>query len=173
MNEKLKDLYYRDDVIIGSKQNFITIAKKSLNASTKEINEFLSKQELNQVNKKPTRHTNLKITAPPKSFQIDIMYYPIGEGFKNVLLIVDIQSSKAEAYVLSKTTGDNILKAYKEFISDPDILEYTTDRLRNDEDIILNILEKNKNTWDNQMEYICDNLKNDKNFVIKTIKINY
>jgi hypothetical protein len=38
MNEKLKDLYYRDDVIIGSKQNFITIAKKSLNASTKERN---------------------------------------------------------------------------------------------------------------------------------------
>ena len=60
MNEKLKEIYYRDDVIIGSKQNFINIAKKSLNASTKEINEFLSKQELNQVNKKPTRHTNLK-----------------------------------------------------------------------------------------------------------------
>jgi len=118
MNEKLKDLYYRDDVIIGSKQNFINIAKKSLNASTKEINEFLSKQELNQVNKKPTRHSNLKITAPPKSFQIDIMYYPIGEGFKNVLLIVDIQSRKAWAYVLSKTTGDNILEAYKEFISE-------------------------------------------------------
>jgi hypothetical protein len=31
MNEKLKELYYRDDVIIGSKQNFINIAKKSLN----------------------------------------------------------------------------------------------------------------------------------------------
>jgi len=60
MNEKLQELYYRDDVIIGSKQNFINLAKKSLNATTKEINEFLSKQELNQVNKKPTRHSNLK-----------------------------------------------------------------------------------------------------------------
>jgi hypothetical protein len=30
MNEKLKELYYQDDVIIGSKQNFINIAKKSL-----------------------------------------------------------------------------------------------------------------------------------------------
>jgi len=27
MNEKLKDLYYQDDIIIGSKQNFINIAK--------------------------------------------------------------------------------------------------------------------------------------------------
>jgi hypothetical protein len=46
------------------------------------------------------------------------MYYPIGEGFKNVLLIVDIQSRKAWAYLLSKSTGDNILKAYKKFIDE-------------------------------------------------------
>ena len=43
MNEKLRELYYKEDVIIGSKQNFINLAKKSLNASTKEINEFLKK----------------------------------------------------------------------------------------------------------------------------------
>ena len=69
MNEKLKELYYQDDVIIGSKQNFINIAKKSLNTSTKEINEFLSKQEINQINKKPTKHMNLKITALPNLFK--------------------------------------------------------------------------------------------------------
>jgi DNA-binding MltR family transcriptional regulator len=118
MNEKLKELYYRDDVIIGSKQNFINIAKKSLNASTKEINEFLKNQEINQVNKKPTKHMNLKITALPKSFQIDMVYYPIGENFKNILLIVDIQSRKAWAYLLSKGTGENILIAYKKFIDE-------------------------------------------------------
>jgi hypothetical protein len=118
MNEKLKELYYKDDIIIGSKQNFINIAKKSLNASTKEINEFLSKQEINQVNKKPTKHSNLKITALPRSFQIDIMFYPIGQGFKNVLLIVDIPSRKAWAYVISTSSGENILVAYKKFISE-------------------------------------------------------
>ena len=58
MNEKLKELYHRDDIIIGSKQNFINIAKKTLNASTKEIKEFLSNQEINQINKKPNKHTN-------------------------------------------------------------------------------------------------------------------
>ena len=36
----LKKMYYRDDIIIGSKQNFINIAKKTLNTSTKEIKEF-------------------------------------------------------------------------------------------------------------------------------------
>ncbi len=59
MNKKFKELYFRDDVIIGSKQNFI-IAKKTLNASTKEINEFMTNQEINQINKKPTKHMNLK-----------------------------------------------------------------------------------------------------------------
>jgi hypothetical protein len=118
MNEKLKELYYKDDVIIGSKQNFINIAKKTLNASTKEINEFLKNQEINQVNKKPNKHSNLKITAAPRSFQIDMVYYPIGENFKNILLIVDIQSRKAWAYLLSSGTGENILVAYKKFISE-------------------------------------------------------
>jgi hypothetical protein len=118
MNEKLKELYYKDDIIIGSKQNFINIAKKSLNASTKEINEFLKNQEINQINKKPTKHSNLKITALPRSFQIDIMFYPIGQGFKNVLLIVDIPSRKAWAYVISTSSGENILVAYKKFISE-------------------------------------------------------
>jgi hypothetical protein len=122
MNEKLKELYYRDDVIIGSKQNFINLAKKSLNASTKEINEFLKNQEINQVNKKPTKHTNLKITAPPRTFQLDIMYYPIGTSFKNILLIVDIQSRKAWASVISTTSGENILNAYKKFDSEVDII---------------------------------------------------
>lgn len=46
------------------------------------------------------------------------MYFPIGEDFKNVLLIVDIQSRKAWAYIFPKTAGDDILEAYKEFISE-------------------------------------------------------
>ena len=122
MNESLKELYYRDDVIIGSKQNFIKLAKQKLKASTKEINEFLKNQEINQVNKKATKHTNLKITAPPRTYQLDIMYYPIGENFKNILLIVDIQSRKAWAYVISSTSGENILNAYKKFESEVDII---------------------------------------------------
>ena len=80
-------MYYRDDIIIGSKQNFINIAKKTLNASTKEMI-FLSNQEIDQINKKPNKHTNLKITSPPRTFQIDIMLYPIGESFKNILLLI-------------------------------------------------------------------------------------
>ena len=82
----------------------------------------MKNQEINQVNKKQNKHTNLKITAPPRTYQIDIMYYPVGENFKNVLLIVDIQSRKAWAYVISSTSGENILTAYKKFESEVDII---------------------------------------------------
>ncbi len=75
----------------------------------------MSYQEINQINKKPTKHMNLRITALPKTFQIDMVYYPIGESFKNILLIVDIQSRKAWAYLLSKSTGESILIAYNFF----------------------------------------------------------
>ena len=75
MNENLKELYYQDDVIIGSKQNFIKLAKQKLKASTKEINAFLSSQEINQINEKPS--TNLRITAPPRTYQKDIIYASI------------------------------------------------------------------------------------------------
>jgi hypothetical protein len=32
MNDSLKELYCKDDIIIGSKLNFIKMAKKNLNA---------------------------------------------------------------------------------------------------------------------------------------------
>ena len=82
----------------------------------------MKNQEINQVNKKPTKHTNSKITAPPRTYQLDIMYYPVGTSFKNVLLIVDIQSRKAWAYVISSTSGENILNAYKKFESEVDFI---------------------------------------------------
>ena len=113
----MKDLFYRDDMIIASKSHFINTAKKTLEATTKEITEFLQNQEINHINKKPSAHTNLKITAPPLTFQIDIMFYPIGDGHKNILLLVDIQSRKAWAYILSSMSGENILNKYKEFLS--------------------------------------------------------
>ena len=50
------------------------------------------------------------------------MFYPIGESLKNILLIVDIQSRKCWAYVISTSSGENILNAYKKFVSEVDII---------------------------------------------------
>ena len=40
MNENLKQLYYQDDVVIGSRQNFVKLAKQKLKASIKEISQL-------------------------------------------------------------------------------------------------------------------------------------
>ena len=50
------------------------------------------------------------------------MFYPIGESFKNILLIVDIQSRKCWGYVISTSSGENILNAYKTIVSEVDII---------------------------------------------------
>jgi hypothetical protein len=55
---------------------------------------------------------NSKITALPKNSN-SYGLLSFGESFKNILLIVDIQSRRAWAYLLSKGTGENILIAYK------------------------------------------------------------
>ena len=106
MNEKLKELYYQDDVIICSKQNFINLAKQKIKSQHKRNKRIFKHQEIDQVNKKPNKHMNLKITAPPRTFQIDFMFYQIRESHKNILLIIDIQSRKCWAYVIYTSSGE-------------------------------------------------------------------
>ena len=50
------------------------------------------------------------------------MLYPIGNSHKNILLIVDVQIRKAWAYVISSSSGEYILNAYKKFVSEVDIM---------------------------------------------------
>ena len=50
------------------------------------------------------------------------MFYPIGDSFKNILLIVDIQSRKCRSYLISTSSGENILNAYKKNVSEVDII---------------------------------------------------
>ncbi len=56
MNKKLKDYIIR--MILSLVANkFYKYSQKSLNASTKDINEFLKNQEINQINKKNLLNT--------------------------------------------------------------------------------------------------------------------
>ena len=51
------------------------------------------------------------------------MFYPIGESHKNILLIDDMQSRKCWAYVISTSSGENMLNAYKKIVSEVDIIK--------------------------------------------------
>ena len=86
-NQKiLHDIYYNPKTGLKGYQNFIfEVRKKYPDIPSKEVKEFYKKQELSQINIKPTLKKDqfLKITGPILSFQMDVMYLP--EEFKNII----------------------------------------------------------------------------------------
>ena len=119
----LNEMYYTQKLGMGSKSNFIkAVRTKHPEIKTEEINKWLSNQEFNQVNKKPIKPIPLSITGKPKSFQIDIFWWKRGDTLNPVLLMVDILTRKAYAYVLTKSKkehrAENVLSAYKQFLNE-------------------------------------------------------
>ena len=99
--EELKNLFYKE-IAGASKAYFIkTVQDKFPTLAKKEIEAWLKAQEVTQINKKVDKEPNLKITAKPRTFQIDVMYYKIGQSLKSFLLLVDIMSRKAFCYPIS------------------------------------------------------------------------
>ena len=116
MNEKLNDLFYKEKLGLSSQATFINQVKnKYPDIKLKEIKEYLKNQEINQITTDNKKTYNYKITAPPRTFQIDIFWFRRGETLKPILLLVDILSRKAFFYMLSKKTQENILDALKLF----------------------------------------------------------
>jgi hypothetical protein len=116
INEDLQNLFY-NEAAGASKAYFIAKAQEKFKLKKKDIEAWLKDQEVVQVNKKVGKGLNLKITAKPRTFQIDIMFYKIGQSQKAFLLLVDIMSRKAFCYVISGDPNDKkIEEAYMQFL---------------------------------------------------------
>jgi len=120
--KELKKIF--DESVGGTKAYFISkVQQKYPNLNKKGIENFLNSQEVVQVNTK-LKGINLKITAKPRTFQIDIMYYRIGQTLKPFLLLIDIMSRKAFCYPISGYKNmTKIVTAYKKFLSQVDRVE--------------------------------------------------
>ena len=120
--KELKKIF--DESVGGTKAYFISkVQQKYPNLNKKGIENFLNSQEVVQVNTK-LKGINLKITAKPRTFQIDIMYYKIGQTLKPFLLLIDIMSRKAFCYPISGYKNMTmIITAYKKFLSQVDRVE--------------------------------------------------
>ena len=120
--KELKKIF--DESVGGTKEYFISkVQQKYPNLNKKGIENFLNSQEVVQVNTK-LKGINLKITAKPRTFQIDIMYYKIGQTLKPFLLLIDIMSRKAFCYPISGYKNmTKIITAYKKFLSQVDRVE--------------------------------------------------
>ena len=118
-SEDLKKLFYKE-IAGASKAYFIkTVQDKFPTLTKKEIETWLKAQEVTQVNKKVDKGLNLKITAKPHTFQIDIMYYKLGQSLKSFLLLVDIMSRKAFCYPISGNPNmTKIINIYETFLKE-------------------------------------------------------
>ncbi len=75
----------------------------------------LKSQEVVQVNTK-VKGINLKITGKPRTIQIDIMFYNIGQSLKPFLLLVDIMSRKAFCHSIpGEKNMTKIITTYNKF----------------------------------------------------------
>ncbi len=69
----------------------------------KDIQEYLKNQEVSKINTTVIKTYQYKITAPPRTFQIDIFWWEKLDTLIPILLFVDVLSRKAWAYVLTKS----------------------------------------------------------------------
>ena len=104
MNNILDNLFYKEKLGIGNKATFIkNVRERHPDIKVKDIQEYLKNQEVNQINTTVNKTYEYKITAPPRTFQIDIFWWKKAETLIPILLLVDILSRKAWAYVLTKS----------------------------------------------------------------------
>ena len=102
-----------------SKTKLYSIASEH-DITKKEVDEYFESKEIYQIYKPRTKKTKLVITAPPYSFQIDIIILPkykhSNNGVTRFLLLVDILSRKAYAYILKTGKMDEVIDKYLDFI---------------------------------------------------------
>jgi hypothetical protein len=104
MNNILDNLFYKEKLGIGNKTTFIkNVRERHPDIKLKDIQEYLKNQEVSQINTSVNKTYQYKITAPPRTFQIDIFWWKKSDTLIPILLFVDILSRKAWAYVLTKS----------------------------------------------------------------------
>lgn len=118
--------------LLSNAKLYTLLKSKDSTIRKKDVDVYLSEEPIQEVFKKPTKHIPLKITADPRSFQIDIFELPqyekYNQGIKKVLLIVDVLSRKAFVYPLKSGKISDVLPAVKTFLTKvKDVNSFTGD----------------------------------------------
>ena len=119
MEQLLRD---KPEYRLLSKAKFLRVAVDEGGLSRAEAARFYDTQELGEMYQRKKGKNALKITAPPYSFQVDIIEMPayraVNGGVSKFLLAVDILSRKAFAYPLKSGTMAAVLDAFEKFYND-------------------------------------------------------
>ena len=114
---------YYEKYNFPNKNKFRSILKKEgVSISTKDLDSFLKKQEVNQIYNEP-----VKLRGHTVSFEyldrieMDILnmenYATQNKGYAYILLIIDIFTRKAWAYLMKKRDEENVKRVLEEFVN--------------------------------------------------------
>lgn len=119
--QDLKEIYYKYNFPGREKLSQI-LKKENIKVSTKQLNEFISKQEVNQIFNEPVKRKGHTVSFTYLDrVQIDILnmdqYSHKNKGFSYIMLVIDIFSRKLWAFLLKKRDQSNVETALSEFIT--------------------------------------------------------
>lgn len=141
MASKLLNELYKDPSfgLLGKTKFKAKVRKLHPEISNKQIDQFLERQELQQVNKKKPFKGYYKIVADPYTYQCDIFYlkqYKTTNNNKDTFMIFsEILSKKMFIYPIKSNSKANIIACLEEFIEDNKVVGIGGDNEFNINDI--------------------------------------
>ena len=111
----LKKLYYDPKTGLLSLTKFkLKVKSKYPEITHKEIDEFVKKLQLQQINSKSTFKGTFHIVAPPKHFQMDVFFMSAhkssNENTSMFLIFVDILSRRMFIFPIKNRTQESLLE---------------------------------------------------------------
>jgi transposase InsO family protein len=119
--KELKDLY-EEYGYPSAERLWKLVKKENLSFTKKQVQEFVSEQISAQLHRRAPKVRQVPITASDVNFdwQIDLLdmnkYHKSNEGYRWILIVVDVFSRKAAAVALKKKTADEATNALIEVI---------------------------------------------------------
>jgi hypothetical protein len=121
--EILRKLYYDPKTGLLSKAKFKAKVKQlHPDIPAKDVDAFVQKQELQQVNQKGVFKGFFKIVAPPRHFQMDVFFMSPYKRTNNntsmFMIFVDILSRKMHVIPMKSKTQETLLETIKKFVGE-------------------------------------------------------
>ena len=121
MQSKLKEIYIKFNFPGREKLNQI-LKKENIKVSSKQLNEFIAKPEVNQVFnesvKRRGRTVSFQYLDRVRIYILNMDEYSIkNKGFSYIMLIIDMFTRKLWAFLLKKRDQSNVETALTEFIN--------------------------------------------------------
>lgn len=123
----LKEIYYRDSMLMGRDKLYYYLVSKNPNdhPSRNEVMAWLKAQKVHQLHVRapPRQPTKAVIVQNPlRYFQLDLTGpFPRNRGFRWIMGIIDVATKLLYTAGLKNKTSDNVARALQRIITENDL----------------------------------------------------